>query len=60
MADLNKFQRSKDRITEILNYLMNKTADDEKTDLFITDLQKSLQIIDHKMDEFERKELVNN
>jgi len=60
MADLNKFQRSKDRITEILNYLMNKTADDEKTDLFITDLQKSLQIIDHKMEEFERKDLVNN
>jgi hypothetical protein len=60
MADLNKFKRSKDRITEILNYLLNKTADDEKTDLYINDLQRSLQIIDHKMEEFERKDIVNN
>jgi len=60
MADLNKFQRSKERIAEVLNYLTFATTNDEKTNSFITDLEKSLVIIDSKMEEFEKKQPVNN
>lgn len=59
MADLNKFQRSKDRIAEVLNYLMSKEID-LKTNLIINTLQKSIQIIDDKIDQFNVKILIIN
>ncbi len=60
MADLNKFLRSKDRITEILNYLMRNTPENERTDSFINNLEKSIKIIDDKMEEFKVKGLIKN
>ena len=60
MADLNKFLRSKDRITEILTYLMSNTPENERTNSFINNLEKSIKIIDDKMEEFKSKELINN
>ena len=59
MADLNKFQRSKERIAELLNYL-TASSKDEKVNSFINDLEKSIKIIDNKMEEFEKKELFSN
>jgi hypothetical protein len=58
MADLNKFHRSRERLIEILNNLMDKTFEDERTAVFINDLQKSIRILDHKLEEFKRKELI--
>jgi hypothetical protein len=52
MADINKIQRSKDKIVEILNYLVNAAHSDEETHAFINNLKLSIQIIDNKMDEF--------
>jgi hypothetical protein len=60
MADLNKFHRSKERIAELLNYLTFNNPKDEKVSSFINDLEKSIQIIDNKMEEFEKKELFSN
>ena len=60
MADINKFQRSKDRIKEVINFLLNTSVKDEETKVFINNLQQSLQVIDHKMDEFKRKNLINS
>jgi len=60
MADINKFHRSKDRIKEVINYLLQKTSRDEDTDLHISNLQASLQVIDDKMNEFERKSSNNS
>jgi hypothetical protein len=60
MADLHKFHRSKERIAELLNYLnRTKTGDDEKSS-YIRDLEKSIEIIDSKIEEFEKKETVNS
>jgi hypothetical protein len=55
MADLNKFHRSRERLIEILNHLMDKTFEDERTAVFINDLQKSIRILDHKLEEFKQK-----
>ena len=55
MADLNKFKRSKERITEILSTYKN--VKDDKTSQYITNLQKSLQIIDIKIEEFQQKKM---
>jgi hypothetical protein len=60
MAELNKFQRSKDKITEMINYLMNKTAEDEKAHLFIYELEKSIQLLDLKIEDFKNQEINNN
>jgi hypothetical protein len=60
MADLNKFIRSKDRLTEIHNYLMNKRAKDEETTSFINQVAESIKVIDNKLEEFKRNELTNN
>ena len=60
MAELNKFQRSKDKITEMINYLMNKTAEDEKARLFIYELERSIQILDLKIEDFKNQEINNN
>jgi len=55
MADLNKIQRSKDLIAELLNYLVNTPQRDEKTTSFINELQLSMQLIDNKMEKFKQK-----
>jgi hypothetical protein len=56
MADLNKFIRSKERIKELLSHLNYPSNKDEKTDMYIDDLQKSIKIIEHKMEELKKKE----
>lgn len=60
MADINKIQRSKDMLTDILNYLVNASHSDEETHLFINNLKVSLQIIDNKMDEFKSGQQFRN
>jgi hypothetical protein len=52
MGDLHQFKRSKDRITEILAGLVHKNTKDEKTNLMIEDLQKSIEILDVKIEEW--------
>jgi len=58
MADLNKFQRSKERITEILNYLMMNGGNDHQTNPYVNTLQQSIQIIDDKIEELKKKQQV--
>jgi len=60
MADINKYYRSKERIAEVLNYLSCTATPNEKNNVFISELQKSIKIIEIKIEEFEKKELVNN
>jgi len=57
MADLNKFHRSKERITELLSQLNQRHTKDEEIETYIADLQKSINIIDHKMQEFQKTNL---
>ena len=57
MADLHKVIRSKDRIIEILNYLMSKTIEDEGTRQYISQLQRSIRLLDRKMEEYRRREM---
>ena len=52
MADLNQFQRSKDRINEILYYLMHKTGDPE-TAFYIQSLERALKTIELKMEAYQ-------
>jgi hypothetical protein len=58
MADLNKFLRSKDRLKEIHKFLVNKIGEDEKTNSFINVVEESIRVIDHKMEEYKRSELI--
>ena len=55
MADLNKIQRSKERLIEILDYVTKNPSSDEKAHSFIKDIKKSIRIIDHKLEEFKKK-----
>jgi len=57
MADLNKFQRSKERITEILNYLMMSGNSDHQTNPYVNTLQQAIEIIDSKMEELKSKQV---
>jgi hypothetical protein len=59
MADLNKFIRTKDKLTETLKNLMHINTQDERTDMYISHLQKSINIIDDKIAEFMKKEFVS-
>lgn len=56
MADIKKFERSKERINEILKYLM--LADNHENNPYIQTLQQSIRIIDLKMEEFQTKDEV--
>ena len=58
MADLNKFMRTKDKLTETLKNLMRINTEDERTDMYISHLQQSIVIIDQKIAEFAKKELI--
>jgi hypothetical protein len=60
MADLNKFLRSKDRLKEIHHYLLNKRTEDEKTNSFISLVEESIKVIDNKMEEFKKNELIKS
>lgn len=61
MADINKFQRSKDRIIEVLNYLMSVTDENDTKVSSIYALERSIQILDNKIEEFKRNNnSVNN
>ncbi|ASU35429.1 hypothetical protein [Mucilaginibacter xinganensis] len=51
MADLNKFQRSKERITEVLKYLTATTGTDHQTNPYVYTLQQSIVLIDNKIEE---------
>lgn len=55
MAELNKFQRSKERMVEILNYLMTGKNDQQKNTYVLT-LEQSIQIIDGKIEELKQSE----
>jgi hypothetical protein len=59
MADINKIQRSRDSIIEILHYLTNSHRD-EKTDHFINNLRLSIKVIDNKLEEFKGRALFKN
>ena len=58
MADLNKFQRSKERMTEILNYLMTNGKDDHHEKTYALTLEQSIQIIDNKIEQLKKSEAV--
>ena len=56
MADLNKFQRSKERMIEILNYLMMTGKADQQENTYVLTLEQSIQIIDSKIKELKQSE----
>jgi len=56
MADLNKFQRSKERMVEILNYLMMSGKNDQQNHTYLLTLEQSIQIIDGKIEELKQSE----
>ena len=60
MAELRKFQRSKEKVAEILDYLKSTRYQDERVNTSICVLEKSLELIDSKIEEYERKKLLNN
>jgi len=51
MADLNQFQRSMDRINEMLHHLMHSPGDSE-TVFYIQSLEKALKTLELKMEEY--------
>ncbi len=53
MADLNQFQRSMDRINEMLHHLMHKSGDPE-TAFYIQSLEKALETLELKREEYKR------
>ncbi|HWZ04496.1 MAG TPA: hypothetical protein VNX40_12855 [Mucilaginibacter sp.] len=55
MGDLNQFKRSKERITEVLAHLMHKNIKDDKTSMYIEDLQNSIRKLESKMEEFKQQ-----
>lgn len=57
MADLNKFQRSKERITEILNHI-TVTGNDHHANPYFHKLKQSVQLIDAKIEQLNQQELV--
>jgi hypothetical protein len=60
MADLNKIKRSKERLTEVLNHLLCRPANDERTTRFINELKNAIQIIDRKIEDFNSNKLIGN
>lgn len=55
MADLNKFIRSKDKLTEVLRNLMHISIEDERVAMYVSHLQQSIKIIEEKMNKFQKK-----
>lgn len=60
MADLNKFQRSKERINEVLNYLMHTNNCDQLNSQYVKTLQQSIEVIDEKMEQFKKNEILRS
>lgn len=52
MADINQFQRSRDRIIELLHNLTHKKADDPETLSYIRSLEMALKTLESKMEEY--------
>lgn len=59
MPELRKFQRSKDKVAEVLNYLKNNRCEDERTTISISVLERSIELINNKIEEFEKKKPFN-
>ena len=57
MAELNQFQRSKDRLTEILYFLRDKNDADEQTNSYIMIIENAINTIDRKIQEFKLQRL---
>jgi hypothetical protein len=55
MLELVKLQRSRDRISERLAYLMSESSEDEKADESIIALRKSMEVIDGRIAELKRE-----
>jgi hypothetical protein len=51
MTELNQFQRSKERLTEML-YCLMKTTLDTQNDSYIRTIKMSIQTLDVKIEEF--------
>ncbi|MDP9080051.1 MAG: hypothetical protein M3O71_21710 [Bacteroidota bacterium] len=58
MADLSKFQRSKERINEILNYLISTGDSDHANSQYVRTLEQSIRVIDEKMEEFKNLQIL--
>jgi len=54
MSDLNQFQRSKDRLTEILSQLTHKNVTDPHTVSYIKVIETSISQLERKMEEFKQ------
>jgi hypothetical protein len=52
MSDLNQFQRSKDRLAEILCQLTHKNVADPHTVSYIKVIETSISKLDKKMEEY--------
>ncbi|HEY8780773.1 MAG TPA: hypothetical protein VIM16_04090 [Mucilaginibacter sp.] len=57
MAELNQFQRSRDRLNEILYNLMGKGTIDEETSSYRKVIEVSIKTLDRKIEEFRSQRL---
>jgi hypothetical protein len=53
-ADLNQFQRSKDRLHEILYHAATKNAADDETVKYIKSLEAAIETLDDKINAYTR------
>ena len=51
MADLNQFQRSKDRLAEIHYFLLTKQNPDEQTHSYIKTIELSIKTLELKIEQ---------
>jgi hypothetical protein len=51
MADLNQFQRSKERLVEIHCFLMAKQSPDEQTYSYIKTIEVSIKTLEQKIEQ---------
>ena len=56
-AELNQFQRSRDRLNEILYNLMGKGTIDEETSSYRKVIEVSIKTLDRKIEEFRSQRL---
>jgi hypothetical protein len=56
MADLNQFQRSKDRLLEVLYHLTREDVMDSQTMSYIKVLEASINTLDLKIEEFKARQ----
>ena len=51
-SELNQFQRSKDRLNEILYHFMTNKNEDDQTFSYLRVLEMSIKKLDNKIEEF--------